>query len=170
MQKLGFFGGCFNPPTNTHIKLAINLINKKVLDKVIFVPVGDYYKKQDLISAKHRYAMLKIATSNYENLEVEDITLNSKDKLFAIDTFKLIYDKYSKKYDIYFIMGSDNFQKMPTWKDYEEIKDKYKYVVIERTEDISSTNIRDKLQSGEKVSNYMEPEVLKYIEVNKLYK
>ena len=170
MQKIGFFGGCFNPPTNTHISLAINLINQKKLDKVVFVPVGDYYNKNNLISAKHRYNMLKIATANYNNIEVDDIVIKSKDKLYAVDTFKLINDKYNKECDIYFIMGSDNFQKMPIWKNYEDIKDKYKFIVIERTKDISSTDIRDKIKKGENVLDYMEQEVIKYIEDNKLYK
>ena len=169
MQKVGFFGGCFNPPTNTHINLANNLIKEGKLDKVIFVPVGDYYQKQDLVPAIHRYNMLKIACKNFENLEVEDIASIHQEKLFAKDTFKLIYEKYKNNEEIYFIMGSDNFQKMPTWKNYEEIKDKYKYLVLDRTQDISSTVIRNKLQNGEYVAEYINPKVLEYIEENRLY-
>lgn len=170
MEKVGFFGGCFNPPTNVHIKLAEELINAGILDKVIFVPVGDYYQKQDLIPAIHRYNMLKIACKHFEHLDVEDIASLHQDKLFATDTFELIYKKYHKEAEVYFIMGSDNFEKMPTWKNYEEIKDKYEYLVLDRTQDISSTEIRNKLQRREDVSNYISPGVLKYIEENKLYK
>ena len=169
MQKVGFFGGCFNPPTNTHIKLANNLIKEGRLDKVIFVPVGDYYQKQDLVSATHRYNMLKLATADYEKLEVEDIATKHTEKLFASDTFKLISEKYSKDVEIYFIMGSDNYSKMPTWKDYEEIRDKYKYLVLDRTQDISSTEIRKKIRKGEDVLNYINVDVLKYIMDYKLY-
>ena len=61
MEKIGFFGGCFNPPNNLHIEIANNLIKTKKLDKVVFVPVNDYYKKEGLIGAKHRYNMLKLA-------------------------------------------------------------------------------------------------------------
>ena len=169
MQKVGFFGGCFNPPTNTHINLANKLIKDKVLDKVIFVPVGDYYSKQDLVSGFHRYNMLLKATENYKNIAVEDIAVKSKNKLYATDTFKLIYDKYSKINDIYFIMGSDNFEKMSTWKDYPLIKEKYHYIILERTEDISSTIIRSKIKNGEEISSYIDKNVLKYINENKLY-
>ncbi len=171
MQKLkvGFFGGSFNPPTNVHINLANELITKRVLDKVIFVPVGDYYQKQDLIPAIHRYNMLKIACKGVESLEVENIACIHHDKLFATDTFELIYKKYHKEIEIYFIMGSDNFKKMPSWKNYEEIKDKYKYIVLDRTEDISSTDIRNKIKQGEDVSGYINAEILEYIKENKLY-
>lgn len=171
MQKLkvGFFGGSFNPPTNVHINLGKELITEGVLDKVIFVPVGDYYQKQDLIPAIHRYNMLKIACKEFESLDVENIACIHQDKLFATDTFELIYKKYDKDSEIYFIMGSDNFEKMPSWKNYEEIKDKYQYIVLNRTEDISSTDIRKKIKRGEKISDYMNPEILEYIKENKLY-
>lgn len=169
MKKVGFFGGCFNPPTNTHLNLAEDLITKGTLDKVVFVPVGDYYEKQDLVPAIHRYNMLKIACKDIDSLEVEEIASLHRDKLFATDTFELIYEKYHKEAEIYFIMGSDNYEKMPTWKNYEEIKDKYKYIILDRTEDISSTDIRNKIKQGESVSDYLNEKVLEYIKENNLY-
>jgi len=188
MQKIGFFGGSFNPPINTHIKLAENLIKYKMVDKVIFVPVGDYYQKKDLISAEHRYNMLQLVCKNFQNIDVDDIASSSQDKLFAIDTFKLLYEKYNKKADLYFIMGSDNFNKMPTWKNYQELMEKYKFIVIEREkntqkddlknvifyksdniEDITSTCIRNKIKNNIDYSNYIDDNVLKYIKENRLY-
>ena len=187
-EKIGFFGGCFNPPINTHISLANNLIKDNIVDKVIFVPVGDYYQKKNLVEAKHRYNILKLATQEFPKLQVENIASTHKDKLFATDTFKLIYDKYSNSADMYLIMGSDNFEKMPTWKNYADIINKYKFIVIERPkyeekcdlknviyckdnqlEDITSTRIRNNLQKGEDVSNWINADVLKYINENKLY-
>ncbi len=187
-EKIGFFGGCFNPPINTHVNLANNLIEANIVDKVIFVPVGDYYQKQNLVTAIHRYNMLKLACSNYKNLEVENIASTHKEKLFAKDTFKLLYEKYHNNTDIYLIMGSDNFEKMPKWKNYGDIIKKYKFIVLERLkhettsnlenvlyfknkqiEDISSTAIRNKLKSKEDVSNWINKDVLKYIHENKLY-
>ena len=169
MEKVGFFGGCFNPPTNIHINLANNLIQAGKLDKVIFVPVGDYYQKQNLVSAKHRYNMLKLACEGLENIQVEEIASLHKDKLYATDTFNLIYEKYNKYVDIYFIMGSDNYEKMPEWKNYKEIKDKYKYIVLDRTEELSSTEIRNMITNGNDVTNYIDVNVLKYIQGEKLY-
>ena len=132
--------------------------------------------------------MLKIACKDYENIEVEDIATIHQDKLYAIDTFKLIYNKYHEKTDIYLIMGSDNFEKMPTWKNYEELMKNYKFIVLERlnhknetrlenvlfyktnpTEDISATCIRDKLNKNEDTSKYLDKNVLEYIQLNKIY-
>jgi len=171
MEKIGFFGGCFNPPTNIHIKIANNLIKTKKLDKVIFVPVNDSYIKSGLISAEHRLNMIKLAIKDNNKLEVDDIEIKEDKKLFAVDAFELINQKYFKKCEVYFIMGSDNFEKMSKWKDYNKIKDQ-KYIVIKRDKNvISSTEIREMIAKNDsEAQKYLSREVYKYIEQNKLYK
>ena len=59
-KRIGFFGGCFNPVTIAHINLIKETIEKCELDKVYFVPMGDFYLKPELIPAKYRYEMLKL--------------------------------------------------------------------------------------------------------------
>ena len=176
MERVGFFGGCFNPPTNVHIKIANNLIKQGKLDKVVFVPVNDYYKKTDLIEAKHRLNMIKLAINGHSGLEVDGIEIMENRELHASDAFELIedsfYAKKSSKRDRFMIMGSDNYNKMPTWKNYEKIKNKYNYSVVDRDEnEISSTQIREMIKnSNEKVMEYLPKEVYNYIMENKLYK
>lgn len=187
-MRLGFLGGSFNPPTNIHTNLAENVREKCKLDKVIFVPVGDYYEKTSLISSKHRYNMLKLATKNKPNLDVDDIASKSQVKLYAIDTFNLILDKY-KGNDIFFIMGSDNFRKMPEWKNYDNLINTYNIIVVERErqniryqprkniieiipdklEIVDSTKIRNMIKENQDVSNFLNKDVYKYIKENNLY-
>ena len=176
MEKIGFFGGCFNPPTNIHIKIANDLIKQGKLDKVIFVPVNDYYNKPDLAKATHRLNMLKLAIKGRSGLKVDDVEIKENKKLFAIDAFEIIGDSpratKCRKRDIFMIMGSDNYNKMPTWKDYEKIKDKYNFIVIDRDEkEISSTEIRKMIRNNDKkVMEYLSKEVYNYIIKNELYK
>lgn len=157
------------------------------MDKIYFVPVGNYYEKSSLIEAKHRYNMLKLAIE--DKMDVEKIAIESKVKLYAIDTFELLKEKYNKD-DIFFIMGSDNFRKMPTWKNYEKLKTNYNIIVIERERkkirnenqkniiefipeklaEIDSTQIREMFKNNEKnVKKYLNPKVYKYIQKNNLY-
>lgn len=172
MQKIGFFGGCFNPPTNIHIQIVNNLIKQGKIDKVVFIPVNDYYTKKDLVLAKHRYNMLKLAIKNNDKIEVDDIELKENKDLFAVDAFEIITKKYKNNGELFLIMGSDNFNKMPTWKEYESIKDKYKYIVIDRDKkEISATQIREMIKNNDKnVIKYLSEEVYNYIVENGLYK
>lgn len=127
--KIGFFGGCFNPPTIAHIELAKLAIKEGNLDKLIFVPMGNCYPKNDLIDIKYRYEMLKIAIKNEKNMEVSDMQFNQSSISYAIDSFL----KIDKKYDAekYFVMGEDNFKNIEKWKSSDELK-KYKFIVFER--------------------------------------
>ncbi|MCL2382707.1 MAG: nicotinate-nicotinamide nucleotide adenylyltransferase [Oscillospiraceae bacterium] len=169
-ERIGFFGGCFNPPSKIHIKLATDLLLENRVDKIIFVPVGDFYKKDDLAEAKHRYNMLKLAVQDIENIEVDDIGIDANKKLYAADTFKLIEEKY-KDSDRYFIMGSDNHEKMPNWKDYENIVNKYKYIVLTRNKDeLSSTQIRKMIRLDIHPSKVLHEDVYLYIKENRLYR
>lgn len=80
--------------------------------------------------------------------------------------------KICRESDMFFIMGSDNYEKMPTWKDYNKIKDKYNYIIIKRDEtEISSTQIREMIRNDDsKVKQYLPEEVYNYIIKNELYK
>ncbi len=171
MEKIGFFGGCFNPPTKVHIEIANNLIKDKKVDKVIFVPVNDYYRKNNLANANHRYNMLKLITNNQKNIEVDNIEIKENRLLFAVDAFELIENKYINA-NIFFIMGSDNYIKMSEWKDYNKIKNKYNYIVIDRNKnEVSSTQISNMIKHNNKeVKNYISEEVYEYIVENELYK
>ena len=187
-MKIGFFGGSFNPISNIHMKLAKMLTEKNIVDKVFFVPVGDYYKKTSLIKAEHRINMIKLAISNEEKIEIEDISAKSEIELCALDTFKLIEEKYRDD-DLFFIMGSDNYRKISTWKNYEEIINKYNLIIIERErkkirktdknniieiipenfQTIDSTIMRNMVKENKDISKYINKDVYNYIKVNGLY-
>ena len=198
MSKIGFFGGSFNPVTFAHIKLAEEIVDNCNLDKLIFVPMSNFYEKDSLIEFKFRYEMLKIICNRNKKLEVSDIENKYQTRLYAIDIFEIIENQYEKD-DIYFIMGSDNLEKIKTWKGYIDLVTKYKYIILERTENafldiinndtkirenqknfiivsnqnynnISYTLVREKIKKNENVSKLIPKEIEEYIKENELYK
>lgn len=196
MKKIGFYGGCFNPPTKAHIEMAKKAIKECDLDEVVFVPVGDSYKKQELAQGIDRYNMLKIACEGNEKLKVSDIEIRSSHKYNAIDIFKIISNKY-KDDNRFFLMGVDNLSKMSEWKESKKLIENYNYIIFERNnvnadsiiksnemlennkenfeiiknndyKEISSTNIRESIKIGKKPEDINE-KVYKYIIDNKIY-
>ena len=193
-MKIGIFGGSFNPPHNMHKQIALDLINNKYLDKVIYVPTGNYYQKDDLIPAPIRYNMLKIMTKDYPNLEVSDYEIKNK-LVYTYQTLDYFRQKYPKD-QIYFICGTDNLKELYTWKNYKHILTNYKLLVIKRNHDqveeilkyyqeysnniiilnllqsrISSTTIREKISNNyEPTSKELDKNVLNYIKKKSLYK
>lgn len=201
MQKkvIAIFGGSFNPPLNSHIKLAKEIVSKyEKIEKLYFVPVSTKYAKQGLVEDKHRYNMLKLICNKEDKLEVSDIELTSKEQLYTIQTLDIFKQKY-KKYDICFIMGTDNLKELETWKEPERILREYKVIVLERGNDefnkiinsskflksnrqslikidgidkifLSSTIVREKIKDKKNVDDFIDKDVLKYIVENKLYR
>jgi nicotinate-nucleotide adenylyltransferase len=197
-KAIAIFGGSFNPPLNSHIFLATEILNSKInVEKIIFVPVSTMYNKNGLESNLHRYNMLNIICKKYKNFEVSDIEINSNKQLYTIETLNLLSMQYYNK-TICFVLGTDNLKELSTWKTPEEILKKYKVIVLQRGKDsaneiiendeflkkyknsfiilknkctsLSSTLIRSKIKDKQDVSDYMPEEVLNYINKNKLYK
>jgi len=171
-KKLGFFGGCFNPITNAHLNLIREVISKENLEKVYFVPMGNLYEKQGLISIEHRIKMLELAFENEPKIDILNIS-NTNKKMCAIDTFKIIDEKFSNV-ERYFIMGSDNYKKITDWKNSEELLKNYKYIILDRengkNKNISSSIIRKKISLDENVEELIPIKVYEYIKQKNLYK
>ena len=197
-KGIAIFGGSFNPPINSHITLAKEIMNKfSSIEKLIFVPVSTRYQKEDLAKDEHRYNMLKLICDKNNKLEVSDIELKEEKQLYTIQTLDIFKEKY-KDYDIYFVMGTDNLKELETWKEAERILSEYKIIVLERDNDklsdilqknrflnkykdslikiegidrifLSSTMIREKIKNGEEVEQFIDEEVLQYIKENGLY-
>ena len=193
-MKIGIFGGSFNPPHNMHTDIANYMINRHYVDKVVFVPTGSKYTyKNNLIEEEHRYNMLEILSNKNDNIMVSDYELKSE-VVYTIDTLKHFKEEYPND-EICFICGLDNFSYIDKWKNGEEILTNYKIVVINRDgndleellvkydkykdniiisnmemKDVSSTYIRDNIEETDKVKEYIDEDVLRYIQENNLYR
>ena len=143
-MKIGFFGGSFNPPTYAHISIAQTSIERIGLNKVFFVPIGKSYNKPDLIDEKFRYEMLELLKD--EKIDVEDIELNRDCGFSTLEAFRLIEKKYKNKdTHIFYIMGADNFEKLPNWKDSKQLIENFEYLIFERDNSHTINNI-EKIQ------------------------
>ena len=192
-MKIGVFGGSFNPPHKMHLNIGFQLVNKQYVDKVIYVPTGSKYKyKNNLSPDKNRLEMLEILTKKYEGLSVNDYELKDE-VVYTCETLAYFKEVY-KDDDIYFVCGADNLSYIDKWKNGEEILRGYKILVMKRKgedidellekfkeykhnivvadveqQDISSTDIRERLKNKEDVLDVLDKEVYEYIRKNKLY-
>lgn len=194
-MRIGLFGGCFNPPHKMHHKIARELIDKKYVDKVIFIPTGNGYEKEGLIQDIDRYNMLQEMTQGKNDIEVSNYELG-KPK-YTYETLRH-FQKQNPNDQIYFICGTDNLKELDTWKEYLEILKNYKLLVISRNQDqisklkrkyekykqniietdievkrLSSTLIREKIKEGEsleKLQELLDKPVLQYIRTHELYR
>lgn len=192
-MKIGVFGGSFNPPHKMHLNIGLELVNKQYVDKVIYVPTGSKYKyKNNLLPDKNRLEMLEILTKTQEYLDVNDYELKDE-VVYTCETLAYFKELYPND-EIYFICGADNLSYIDKWKNGEEILNNYKIIAMKRKgedieellkkfvdyqnniivadveqQDISSTDIREKLKNNENVLDVLDKDVYEYIRKNKLY-
>lgn len=191
-MRIGVFGGSFNPPHKMHESIASQLIEKGLLDKVIFVPTSNFYPKAGLINDEERLEMLKLMTKDKKEYIVSDYEFGKL--TYTYQTLEYFKNEYPNN-QIYFICGSDNLEQLDTWREYQKILGDYKLIVIPRRHDmdsllnkyeeyknniivaeldnnyISSTLVREYLKEKDydKVKEYINKDVLEYIIKNNLY-
>ncbi|MFM6980711.1 MAG: nicotinate-nucleotide adenylyltransferase [Micrococcales bacterium] len=189
MAKLAVFGGTFDPIHNGHLVAAREVVNKLHLEKLLFVPTGDSYQKDSNTSALHRAQMVRLAIQGNSNFEIDLSDVNRTGPTYTIDTLREIKTKYPSD-DLFFVLGSDAFAGIETWKNYRELFDLAIFVIVTRpnfavqvpTElrhrvmlleidalNLSSTEVRTRLANHQDVNALLPDKVANYIEVNNLY-
>lgn len=195
MNRIGFFGGTFDPPHIAHSILANEVRKQMNFDKIIFIPSGNPpLKNEDSVSSPmHRLNMAKIAFERDKNFEINDIEIKKHfKKSYTIDTVLKLAEGYKNDHvKLYLIIGIDNLIDFPKWKEPDKIfsicevlvmyrpgyiikkitpeySSKVKYIDVPLLE-ISSTSIRKKVKNKESIKYLVFPEVENYILNNKLY-
>ena len=94
-KKIIVFGGCFNPPLNSHFSLAEQIVSEyEDIEKIIFVPVNSKYEKIDLIGNEDRYQMLKRVCDKNKMFEVSRIEIESERPLYTVETLERLQKEY----------------------------------------------------------------------------
>lgn len=197
IQKLGIFGGTFNPPHLGHLILAETAVNDLRLDRVFFVPAGQPPHKTTipLAPAQDRLAMVKLATAHNQQLAVSGIDMDRLGPHYTTDMVRMIQNFYPSA-DIYFLMGSDSLRDLLAWSHPDQLIHMAKLVVMQRPAiypdlaslsralpgllervyfldapeiEISSTAIVKRLRRGESVRYRVPDSVLTYLMERRLY-
>lgn len=195
---IALFCGSFNPPLFSHFSLAEQLLNSdNNIEKIIFVPVSNKYKKDELISDEHRFNMLNLVCKNNSRFEVSDIEFNCLRQPYTFETLQATQQRYPE-HEIRLIIGTDNLSKLDIWYEIEQLLSSFKVFVVARDEDnieeiinnhnllakysgsfiksnisirtnLSSTFVRNEIKKKNSVKYLLPDEVIEYIKNNKLY-
>ncbi|MCL1983722.1 MAG: nicotinate-nucleotide adenylyltransferase [Clostridiales bacterium] len=130
MNRIGVFGGSFDPPHIGHVYLARQAISECMLDQVIVVPVGGqpFKREQQAAAGEHRYNMANLAFEHDSNVLVSDIEIKKGGISYTADTLREIKQLYGEDADVSFILGADAFLKLEKWKNFEELVDCYSFI------------------------------------------
>jgi len=184
-SRIGLLGGTFNPIHFGHIEIAKVALNLLKLNKLIFIPAGNPWQKEDFISFGHRLKMLKLATKSMENVEVSELEKDEVNPSYTYQTLQELHKIYPES-EFIFLIGSDAIKSFGNWKEPNLIKTLARIYVVPRQNDpivdwhfdrlqyspapISSSQIREQIKNGEGIQDLVPAEVIEYIKANQLYK
>jgi len=132
-QRVGVFGGTFDPVHNGHIKVAESVSQAFAMERLVFVPafVPPHKRGQTLSSPYHRLAMLVLATFDAPRMFISTVELDSPTRPYTIETLQRL--QHSRpEWRMFFVMGADSFRDVTSWYEYERILSEYDVIVATR--------------------------------------
>ncbi len=197
MIKTGIFGGAFNPPHKGHINLAKEAIEQLKLRKLLIIPTFESpHKATKLAPFDERAEMCRKAFSGISDkceVEICEIERELGGISYTINTLRALKKRYTDA-RFFLLIGGDMLFSFTEWYKFESILkecevcaaarggDNFSEMLEYATEvgrikvlptnvvDISSTEIREKIQKGEDASAWITEDVRGYIEEKGLYR
>ena len=194
-QRIGVLGGAFDPPHRAHIALAQVALEQLQLDALRIIPTGQaWHKPRPLSAAAHRLAMAQLAFASLGPVQVDARETERSGPSYSVDTLRELQAEFPDA-DLFLILGQDQAQALPTWRQADEVCKLATICVAERpipmrpeaqfslkfreipgmlhlklpAQDVSATAIRAALASGLDIASLVTEPVARYIAHHHLY-
>ena len=189
-MNIGLYFGSFNPIHIGHLIIANHVLNETSINKIWFIvsPQNPFKESKTLLNEFDRLHLVRLATQDDNRIKCSDIEFNLPKPSYTSNTLAFLSEKYSE-HQFSLIMGSDSYQNLDKWKNYEAIINNYSVYVyirdgheIKKTFDkeavilsapiiqISASQIREYIKSAKSI-RYLVPEIVREeIESRKFFK
>lgn len=195
MQRVGVFGGAFDPPHASHRLIVESALAQVRLDQLLVVPTGHaWHKSRPLSDAEHRVAMARLAFSDLPGVRVDTREIAREGASYTIDTLRALQAEQPHA-ELFLIIGQDQAQALDKWRESEQVVALATICVAERADpliattrfdppdglrerflqlqlpvsDTSATDIRHRASTGQSIVPLVCDAVARYIVLHRLY-
>lgn len=189
-MKIGLYFGSFNPIHIGHLIVAGYVADHTDVQQVWFVvsPQNPLKPSSVLLNEYHRLHLVHLAIEDDLRLKASEVEFKLPKPSYTIDTLTYLQEKYAH-HQFSVIMGSDSFQNLPRWKNFEQLVKNYSFIIYKRPGfevketwganatlldapllQLSATQIRNTIQSGKSIRYLVPDKVREEIERNSYYK
>jgi nicotinate-nucleotide adenylyltransferase len=198
--RLGILGGTFDPIHFGHLDAADAARRALSLDQVWLIPSCDppHRPADPQASGVHRFALVSLAIQGEDALRACDVELKRTGPSYTADTLRTFASQGWQASQLFFILGTDAFAEIATWREFPAVLDAANYVVIARpgttldaatartpslrervgtsiflvearTRDVSSSTIRARLAARQSIDDLVPTAVARHIVAHHLY-
>jgi nicotinate-nucleotide adenylyltransferase len=192
-NKVGLFGGSFDPVHNAHLALAHAALAALKLDHVRWIPAGQPWQKSGtaMSPAEHREAMVRLAIADEPRFVLDRIEIERPGPSYTLDTVRELTAAHPGT-QWFLILGHDQYAGLHTWGGWRELLGLVTLAVANRPGaqvhvdpavrafpvqpvplpmlDVSATVVRQAAASGADISKLVPAQVASYIEIHGLYR
>ena len=191
-ERLGVFGGTFDPPHIGHLVAAVNVRYELSLDRVLLIVNNIPWQKvgnRPISPAVDRLAMVEAAVLGVEGLEASAVEIDAGGPSYTADTLASLLAQDPAR-DLFVILGADAAAGLDTWERADEVRALATIVVVERPGakeaeplpgwrwervevprlEVSSTDLRQRVVDGRPLDYLVTHEVVDCIEARGLYR
>lgn len=190
MQRIGLFGGSFDPVHLGHLLVAQAALEELGLERLYFIPAAQSPFKPESrpAPALERLRMLRLALTGKTNCEVDDQEIQRGGVSYTVDTLR----DYARRFPraiLSYLVGADHVENLPKWRDAAELARLTEFVAIPRPGKtavvfpppfrgrllkgfpfgVSSSEIRERVKAGLPINHLVPPAVAEAIGNNRLY-
>jgi nicotinate-nucleotide adenylyltransferase len=132
-ERLGVFGGTFDPIHVGHLVTAVNVRHALELDRVLLVVAHDPWQKAGTVvaPAPDRLAMVAAAVADVDGLEACSIEVDRTGPTYTADTLGELHRRHPDA-TLRLILGSDAAAGLSTWERIDEVRSLASLVVVAR--------------------------------------
>jgi nicotinate-nucleotide adenylyltransferase len=191
-MRLGVFGGTFDPVHLGHLVLAEQARTQLGLERVLFIPAGDPWRKagQPITPSRHRLAMVDLAVADNSHFEVDQREIRREGPSYTVETLRELRAEQPDA-DLFLILGADALADLPNWHEPEGIVAMAMLAVAPRLDgeletptlasgrvvsvdmpriEISATDLRERARRGQSLRYLVPSPVETYIRQHGLYR
>jgi nicotinate-nucleotide adenylyltransferase len=190
-NRIGIFGGTFDPVHDGHLEAAEAVRRQLGLDRMLLVVANEPWQKEGVrpvTPAEDRYAMVAAAVEGHPGLEPSRLELERGGPSYTVDTVDELH-RAEPGSQLYLVVGADVVADLPTWHDEGRLRGEVTLAVVDRPGapavppppgwrsvdvpvapvDVSSTGLRDRLAAGLPVDGMVPEAVMRCIRRRGLY-
>jgi len=190
MERIGLFGGTFDPTHYGHLLVAQAAREEVALNKLFFIPASQspFKPERQPTPPKERLRLLRLALLGKEWSEVDDQEIQRGGLSYTIDTVRSYAGRFPGA-QLFYLIGSDHVSKLPAWREANELARIVDFVIIPRPGleevplpapfrgqrlagfpvGISSSQVRARIGAGLPIDHLVPAPVAEAIGNNRLY-
>jgi nicotinate-nucleotide adenylyltransferase len=133
VERLGLFGGTFDPVHVGHLVAAVNARHALGLDRVLLVVANLPWQKSErrITAAEDRFAMVAAAVAGHAGLEASRLEIDRGGVSYTADTLEELAAEAPGR-ELFLVVGRDVGSEMGTWVRPDVVRRLATLVVVDR--------------------------------------